>query len=65
MPDAVMVSAEAALSACKEGHIIQAGNPTHLRGRCIGLARQSASYGMWYEVTGDPDDPNAQSAYVD
>lgn len=32
MPDAIMASAEAALSSCVEGHIIQAGNPTHLEG---------------------------------
>jgi phage terminase large subunit len=32
IPDSVMASAEAALSSCKEGHIVQAGNPTHLEG---------------------------------
>jgi phage terminase large subunit len=32
IPDAVMASAEAALASCKEGHIVQAGNPTHLEG---------------------------------
>ena len=30
IPDAVMVTAEAALSSCVEGHIVQAGNPTTL-----------------------------------
>ena len=32
IPDAIMASAEAALSSCKEGHLVQAGNPTHLEG---------------------------------
>ena len=32
MPDAIMASAEAALSSCVEGHIVQAGNPTSLEG---------------------------------
>src|SRR5947208_314137 len=57
IPDAVMASAEAALSSCKEGHIVQAGNPTHLEGplwrACTSERR------LWYvaEITGDPDDP--------
>jgi hypothetical protein len=57
IPDAVMVTAEAALSSCVEGHIVQAGNPTHLTGplyRAVTLERA-----MWkvIEITGDPDDP--------
>lgn len=57
MPDAIMVSAEAALSSCKEGHIVQAGNPTMLSGplyRAVTTERK-----LWYvvEITGDPDDP--------
>jgi phage terminase large subunit len=56
IPDAVMVSAEAALSSCVEGHIVQAGNPTMLSGplyRACALERR-----LWYviEITGDPDD---------
>ncbi len=57
MPDAVMASAEAALSSCKEGHIVQAGNPTHLSGP---LYRASTTERrLWYvvEITGDPDNP--------
>lgn len=57
IPDAVMVSAEAALSSCVEGHIVQAGNPTHLEGP---LYRASTSdRHMWFvvEISGDPDDP--------
>jgi hypothetical protein len=57
IPDPVMVTAEAALSSCVEGHIVQAGNPTHLTGplyRAVNLERH-----LWHivEISGDPDDP--------
>lgn len=57
VPDSVMVAADAALSSCKEGHIIQAGNPSMLSGplwRACTTERK-----QWYivEITGDPDDP--------
>lgn len=57
IPDAVMAAAEAALSSCIEGHIVQAGNPTHLEGplyRACTLERN-----LWHitEITADPDDP--------
>ena len=57
IPDAVMASAEAALSTCVEGHIVQAGNPTHLEGplwrACTSERR------LWHvtEISADPDDP--------
>jgi phage terminase large subunit len=57
IPDAVMASAEAALSSCVEGHIVMAGNPTHLEGP---LWRATTSERrLWHltEITGDPDDP--------
>jgi len=57
MPDAVMVSAEAAMSSCKEGHIIQAGNPTHLEGPLYRACTSDASRWHVYTMTGDPDDP--------
>lgn len=63
MTDNVMVAAEAALSSCIEGHIVQAGNPTHLEGplyRAANINRKSATQpnGWWVlEITGDPDDP--------
>lgn len=58
IPDAIMASAEAALSSCKEGHIIQAGNPTHLEGPLYRACTTERS--MWHviEITSDPDDPN-------
>jgi hypothetical protein len=57
IPDAVMVAADAALSSCKEGHIVQAGNPEKLDGplyRACTSARR-----LWHvvEISGDPDDP--------
>jgi phage terminase large subunit len=56
IPDPVMVTAEAALSSCIEGHIVQAGNPTHLSGplyRAVNLEKH-----LWkvIEINGDPDD---------
>lgn len=58
MPDAIMVSADAALASCKEGHILQAGNPTHLEGPLYRAC--TSDRGMWHvvEITSDPDDPN-------
>lgn len=58
LPDAIMASAEAALSSCKEGHIVQAGNPTHLEGPLY-RACKTAERRLWKicEITSDPDDP--------
>lgn len=58
IPDAIMASAEAALSSCKEGHIVIAGNPTHLEGPLY-RACKTDERSLWYvvEITGDPDDP--------
>lgn len=57
IPDAVMAAAEAALSSCIEGHIIQAGNPTTRSGPLWRAARADKS--MWWliSITGDPDSP--------
>lgn len=57
IPEAIMAAADAALSSCKEGHIVQAGNPTHLEGplyRACTVDRH-----LWHvvEITSDPDDP--------
>lgn len=60
IPDAVMVAAEAALSSCIEGHILQAGNPTQLHGPLYRANRsRKEKGGLWYviNITGDPDDP--------
>lgn len=57
-PDAIMAAAEGILTSCKEGHIIQAGNPTHLEGPLYRACTTEKA--MWYvvEITSDPDDPN-------
>ncbi|MEI6204578.1 MAG: hypothetical protein WCP68_21745 [Enhydrobacter sp.] len=57
IPDSVMASAEAALSSCKEGHIVQAGNPTHLEGPLWRACTTERA--LWHitEITADPDDP--------
>lgn len=56
IPDSVMVSADAALSSCIEGHILQGGNPTHREGP---LWRAATARDRWYvvEINGDPDNP--------
>lgn len=64
IPDAVMASAEAALSSCKEGHLIQGGNPTHLEGPLYRACTTEKNLWTVIEMTGDPDDPN-RSARVD
>lgn len=57
IPDAVMASAEGALSTGAETKILQGGNPTHLEGPLYRACTQEAH--LWYvvEITGDPDDP--------
>jgi phage terminase large subunit len=57
IPDAVMATAEAALASCVEGHIVQAGNPTHLEGPLWRAC--SSERRLWHltEITADPDDP--------
>lgn len=57
MPDAVMVSAEAALASGIEAKIVQAGNTTHLSGPLYRAC--TSERGLWYvvRITGDPDDP--------
>ena len=57
-PDAIMAAAEGILSSCKEGHIVQAGNPTHLEGPLYRAC--TVDKGKWYvvEITSDPEDPN-------
>jgi hypothetical protein len=57
IPDAVMVAAEAMLSSCVEGHILQAGNPTHLAGPLYRACTSERDLWHVVEITGDPDDP--------
>jgi hypothetical protein len=57
MPDAIMVSAEAALSSCVEGHIVQAGNPIQLSGPLYRACTTAKHLWRVIEITGDPDNP--------
>lgn len=57
IPEAIMATAEAALSSCKEGHIIQAGNPTHLEGPLYRACTTERKMWTVFEITSDPDDP--------
>lgn len=57
IPDAIMASAEAALSSCVEGHIVQAGNPTHLEGPLYRACTSERKLWKVYEISGDPEDP--------
>lgn len=58
IPEAIMASAEAALSSCKEGHLVQAGNPTHLEGPLYRACTVDRKQWHVVEITSDPDDPN-------
>jgi hypothetical protein len=57
IPDAVMATAEAALASCIEGHIVQAGNPTHLEGPLHRACTSERRLWHLVEITADPDDP--------
>lgn len=57
MPDAIMASAEAILSSCVEGHILQAGNPTHLEGPLYNACTSKRDLWHVVEITSDPDNP--------
>lgn len=56
MPESLLASAENALSTCIEGHILQAGNPTHLEGPLY-LAHKNRDKWFVVQVNGDPDNP--------
>ena len=58
IPESVMSSAEAALSSCIEGHLLQGGNPTHLEGPLYRACTIEKNLWAVVEMTGDPDDPN-------
>lgn len=62
MPDGLMVAAEGILANHvsgdgKRAHIIQAGNPTMLRGPLYRAATKERSMWSVIEITGDPDSP--------
>jgi phage terminase large subunit len=57
MPPVILASAEAALSACIEGKILLAGNPTDLDGALHQAAADDAKHWSVHRISGDPDDP--------
>ena len=61
MPSAIMASAEAALASCKEGHIVQAGNPTDLDGPLYQACTTARDQWFVVEINGDPDNPKRSS----
>lgn len=56
IPESVSMAAEAALSSCVEGHIVQAGNPSDLKGMLYKSCVRDRK--LWYviEITSDPSD---------
>lgn len=61
IPPAITASAEAALSSCKEGHILQAGNTNSLDGALYDACVRHAKMWKVIVITGDPDNPNRSS----
>lgn len=61
IPEAIGVAAEAALSSCVEGHIIQAGNTTSRNGMLYRAVVKQRHLWHVVEINGDPDNPNRSS----
>ena len=57
IPPAITASAEAALSSCKAGYILQAGNTNSLDGALYNACVKHASMWKVIVITGDPDNP--------
>lgn len=57
IPQPVMVTAQAVLSSCVEGHVVQSGNPTSLEGPLYRACSVDRHLWKVIEITGDPDDP--------
>jgi len=58
IPEAVMASVDAMLSSCVEGHIVQAGNPTHLSGPLYNACTRDRHLWHVVEISSAPGDPN-------
>lgn len=57
VPDAVAVSAEAALASGKESRFLIAGNPTECQGPLWNACNRDRALWTVINITGDPDDP--------
>lgn len=60
-PSAVMATADAILSSCVWGLIVQAGNPTHLEGPLYEASTKHRSQWVLITINGDPDSPTRAS----
>ena len=61
IPVPILLSAEAALSSCKEGHLIQAGNTNSLDGALYEACVRRKELWRVIQISGDPDDPKRSS----
>jgi phage terminase large subunit len=61
IPPAILMSAEAALSSCVEGHIMQAGNTNTLDGALYEACVRHKHRWEVITINGDPDDPMRSS----
>jgi phage terminase large subunit len=61
IPVPITMSAEAALSSCKEGHILQAGNTNTLDGALYDACVRRKQAWHVVQITGDPDNPMRSS----
>lgn len=59
IPTTVLRAAEQALSVCKFGKILVAGNPISLEGMLYTIATRLRHLWQVIKITGDPDDPEA------
>ena len=57
IPTPILLSAEAALSSCVEGHILQAGNTTSLDGALYEACVTKKNLWNVVKINGDPDNP--------
>lgn len=57
MPVAITAAAEAGLSSCVEGHIVQAGNTNTLDGALYNACIKQTHFWKTIRISGDPDDP--------
>jgi phage terminase large subunit len=57
MSEGIMAAAEAALSTAVDGHILQAGNPTHLEGCLYAACTRDSARWKVVSINSDPDSP--------
>jgi hypothetical protein len=57
IPTAITMAAEAGLSSCVEGHVLQAGNTNTLEGSLYDAAVRRKHLWEVIPISGDPDDP--------